>query len=161
MKELALLLAQSHRGQQVNSVFGEGVNPRLRKFPHPGPSPKRERGRTGWETHPTEARPRLVYGAALVENLREYLLGIEGRPKYIVPAREGAAGTRRIRSSKPRRPSLTRRVTKRLRRWVVGRIEREDVRERMRGHRLVHPIRHGARVPRPRRDGDQRRLFEE
>ena len=32
VKELALLLAQSHRGQQVNSVFGEGVNPRLRKL---------------------------------------------------------------------------------------------------------------------------------
>src|SRR5262249_61449169 len=30
--ELALLLAQSKRGQQVNSVFGEGVNPRLRKL---------------------------------------------------------------------------------------------------------------------------------
>ena len=29
--ELAVLLAQSKRGQQVNSVFGEGVNPRLRK----------------------------------------------------------------------------------------------------------------------------------
>ena len=81
-------------------------------------------------------------------NLHDYLLGIEGRPKYIVPPREGAAGTRRI-------------VEWWVRRWVLGRVEREDVRERMRGHRLVHPIRHGARVPRPRRVGDQRRLFEE
>ncbi len=30
--EMARLLAQSKRGQQVNSVFGEGVNPRLRKI---------------------------------------------------------------------------------------------------------------------------------
>src|SRR5260221_8683223 len=30
--ELALLLTQSARGQRVNSVFGEGNNPRLRKI---------------------------------------------------------------------------------------------------------------------------------
>ena len=76
------------------------------------------------------------------------LRGLTPPARLKVTPREGAAGTRRV-------------VEWWLRRWVLGRIEREDVRERMRGHRLVHPIRHGARVPRPRRDGDQRRLFEE
>ena len=53
VKELALLLAQSHRGQQVNSVFGEGVNPRLRKLrdglnvASPGPSPEGRGGTDG------------------------------------------------------------------------------------------------------------------
>src|SRR5439155_12137330 len=32
VSELTVLLAQSKKGQQVNSVFGEGVNPRLRKI---------------------------------------------------------------------------------------------------------------------------------
>ena len=59
VSELAVLLAQSKRGQQVNSVFGEGVNPRLRKI------------RDGLDALglPTDdllnhGGPRLVYGVA-------------------------------------------------------------------------------------------------
>jgi hypothetical protein len=142
VKELARLLAQSRRGQRVNSVFGEGANPRLRKI------------RDGLDELglPTDELlnhgvPRLVYGLALVENLREYLLGIDARPKYRLPQGRGAAVSRQI-------------VEWWLRRWVARRVERDDALQRIQQHSLVHPIRHGARVKLPRTDLDQRLLFE-
>jgi hypothetical protein len=70
------MLAQSNRGQQVNSVFGEGVNPRLRKV------------RDGLDALglPTDdllhhGGPRLVYGVELVQNTRAYLLGRDKHPR--------------------------------------------------------------------------------
>jgi hypothetical protein len=43
---------------------------------------------------------------------------------------------------------------------VAGkRIARDDVLERIAGHTLVHPIRHGARVVLPATDFEQGRLF--
>jgi hypothetical protein len=85
---------------------------------------------------------------SLVKNLREYLLGIDAKPVYILPLRNLAAATGQI-------------VRWWLERWVAKRLERADVLERMKSHTLVHPIRHGARVLRPRTDPDQHLLFEE
>jgi hypothetical protein len=79
---LKILLAQSKDGQRVNSVFGEGVNPRLRKIR----DGLNELGQPADEplNHGT---PRLVYGLPLIRNLREYLLGIDARPRFIVDRR--------------------------------------------------------------------------
>src|SRR5947209_2576563 len=75
-----LLLAQFKRGQQVNSVFGEGVNPRLRKL------------REGLDALglPTDellnhGGPRLVYGVELIENTRACLLCMKKQPKFLLP----------------------------------------------------------------------------
>ena len=143
VKELGLLLAQSRQGERVNSVFGEGVNPRLRKIR----DGLNELGLDADELL-NHGGPRLVYGLSLVENVQRLLLGIDRRPKYVVPQRDGRGVTRRI-------------VEWWLERWVLRRMERGDVLERMAGHRLVHPIRHGGRVRLPRMDLDQGRLFEE
>jgi hypothetical protein len=138
--EMAQLLAQSRRGQKVNSVFGEGTSPRLRKI-------RDGLDELGLPTEEllTHGTPRLVYGVSLIENLREYLLGIERRPKYLVSQRSPGIATREI-------------LEWWLRRWVGKRIGREDVLERMARHTLAYPIRHGARVP--RWDAEQRMLFE-
>jgi len=143
VEALTRLLQHSARGQQVNSVFGEGVNPRLRKL------------RDGLAELGLDAdellrhgRPRIVYGAALAHNMRTYLMGRETRPKYILAAKDA------------------KRVTECMcrwwvERWVVGRLRRDDVFERMAQHTLVHPIRHGARVVLPRVDPEQPVLFDE
>jgi hypothetical protein len=143
VEALTRLLQHSARGQQVNNVFGEGVNPRLRKL------------REGLEELGLDAdellrhgRPRIVYGAALAHNMRAYLLGRETRPKYIVADKDA------------------KRVTECMcrwwvERWVVGRLRRDDVFERMAQHTPVHPIRHGARVVLPRLDPEQPLLFDE
>jgi hypothetical protein len=83
-----------------------------------------------------------------VQNLREYLLGIDAQPKYLLPQRNPEAVMRHI-------------VRWWIERWVTKRLDREDALERMAAHTLVHPIRHGARVLLPRVDTDQRLLFEE
>ena len=77
--EMARLLAQSKRGQQVNSVFGEGVNPRLRKI-------RDGLDALGLATDDllNHGGPRLVYGVELARNVRGYLLGMDKSPKYIL-----------------------------------------------------------------------------
>lgn len=89
--QLALLLAQSKRGQQVNSVFGEGVNPRLRKL------------RDGLDALglPTDdllnhGGPRLVYAVELIENTHDFLLGMEKQPRYLLPLKSPKQMTRQI-----------------------------------------------------------------
>src|SRR5947209_20596735 len=86
-----VLLAQSKRGQQVNSVFGEGVNPRLRKL------------RDGLDALglPTDdllnhGGPRLVYGVELIENTHAYLLGMDKQPKFLVPQKSPKQFTQQI-----------------------------------------------------------------
>jgi hypothetical protein len=134
--DLALLLAQSKRGQQVNSVFGEGVNPRLRKV------------RDGLDTLglPTDdllnhGGPRLVYGVELTGNVRAYLLGMDRHPKYLLPLKSPRETTQTIAEWW-------------VKRWLFQRIQRAEVLERVAGHHLVHPIRHGARVQLPETDFD-------
>src|SRR6185436_13826826 len=77
VRELELLLAHSSEGIRVNSVFGEGVNPRLRKI----------RGALDLLGLPTSdllqhGTPRLIYGVALARNVQDYLLGVEAKPRY-------------------------------------------------------------------------------
>lgn len=136
------MLAQSQRGQQVNSVFVEGVNPRLHNI---------RNGLAELELPADEllnhGAPRLVYGLSLISNLRDYLLGIDAQPKYLLPQKDAQAVTQGI-------------VRWWLQRWVAKRVQRADVFERLDQQRLVHPIQHGARVPLPRTDIDQGLLFE-
>lgn len=142
VEALTRMLAHSARGQQVNSVFGEGVNPQLRKI------------RDGLDELGLDAdellrhgRPRIVYGVALADNMRGYLLGREKRARYLLPLDDAKDTTARM-------------CRWWAQRWVVARLRREDVFARLASHTLVHPIRHGARVILPRTDIEQP-LFEE
>lgn len=141
VRQLELLLAQSRTGTRVNSVFGEGVNPRLRKI-------REALDLLGLPTNELlhHGTPRLVYGIRLVRNLREHLLGIQSKPDYIISDSDPRAATNRI-------------VRWWAERWLMKRVHRKDALERLEQHNLIHPIRHGARVPRlldPRQPG----LFE-
>lgn len=90
----------------------------------------------------------MIYGVRLVWNVCEYLLGIDKQPQYILPEQEPGHWTERISQWW-------------LHRWLLGRIDRPDVIDRLARHHLVRPIRHGARVVLPRADLEQRVLFEE
>ncbi len=124
----SMLLAQSDGGQRVHSIFGEGVNPRLRKI------------RDGLDLLglPSDVllahgSPRLVYGVALARNFRECLLGLESEPDYFMPLQNPAASTAAIAAWWAER-------------WLAGRIQREDVLADVARHRPTYPVRHGARV---------------
>jgi hypothetical protein len=129
--ELAVLLAQSARGQLVNSVFGEGVNPRLRKL------------RDGLDALglPTDdllnhGGPRLVYGVELTENTQGYLLGVDRHPKFVLPQKSTKHLTQQIAHWWTRR-------------WLLHRLGNDEVLERVAAHNFVYPIRHGGRVTVP------------
>lgn len=129
--EMEVLLAQRVDGRRVNSIFGEGVSPRLRKI------------RAGLDLcgFPSDymlkhGSPRVIYGVALTRNFQNLLVGKDQRPKYILP-----------RSSPKQRTEQIARYW--ARRWVLRRIQRADVIDAIETQTLVHPIRHNARVNLP------------
>lgn len=134
----ALVRLSEHTGAlvRVNSLFGEGVSPRLRKV-------RLGLAALGWPTNELlkHGRERILYGVPLVENVRDYSLGIDSEPDYLLdpePQDDGQTVAQWW-----------------LERWAINRARQEHVLESMRQHRLVRPIRHGARVPLP---GDEDRL---
>jgi hypothetical protein len=140
---LVAVVQQSRNGRRVNSIFGEGVSPKLRKV------------RDGLDALnlPADAllqhgRQRIVYGVPIVRNLREFLLGMDDEPDYLFDMTAPKRSTEEI----------ARWWTER---WLARRIESDQVLERVEQHTLVRPVRHGARVVLPRVDNGQHSLFED
>ena len=140
---LVSLVQQSSNGQRVNSIFGEGVSPKLRKI------------RDGLDALnlPADAllqhgRQRIVYGVPVVRNLREFLLGMDDEPDYLFDLAEPERST----------DEIGRWWTER---WLRKRIQSDEVLTRVEQHTLVRPIRHGARVVLPRVDDGQATLFDD
>lgn len=143
VNDMSLLVSKTKNGQKVHSIFGEGANPRMRKIRNG----LNELGVTT-EEFMDHGVPRLVYGVSLVSNLRDYLLGIDKKPKYYFSCRKAKDISNGI-------------YRWWLKRWVNKRITRDDICERIEKHTLVHPIKHGARIEMPRMNIDQELLFNE
>lgn len=131
----ALVRLCEHSGGlvRVNSLFGEGVSPRLRKV-------RLGLVALGWPTNTLlkHGRERILYGIPLVANIRDYSLGVDEEPIYLLdpePADNGEAVARWW-----------------FARWARRRAAQVHVQESMRANRLVRPVRHGARVPMPSDD---------
>lgn len=138
-RSIAAFVKSQCNGAQVNYVFGEGANPKLRAL------------RDGLvhlgfeeETLLNHGMSRLIYGVRLASNVREYLLGIDEHPKYL--ASKVAGSTEAIG-----RYWLTR--------WVSKRLQRPETLGQIEQHTLIHPITHGARVQLPEDDLWQSTLF--
>ncbi|MEX2374323.1 MAG: Druantia anti-phage system protein DruA [Dehalococcoidia bacterium] len=124
---MEVLLARSERGREVNSIFGEGVNPRLRKI------------RAALEAVglPSDhllkhGSKRIVYSIPLASNFRDILIGRAHRPKYHVE--QSPEGTQSL-------------IDFWYERWLGKRIDRDGVLERVARHTTCYPVEHGARVP--------------
>jgi hypothetical protein len=131
VREVEILLAQSHPGTRVNSIFGEGVNPKLRKL------------RAGVDLLGLDSNvllnhrsSRVVYGIPLASNFRDILLGRTHRPRYILRQTNARSVTDNI-------------ATFWMRRWLANRIGNSEVLEATAAHSLSHPVSHGARVVLP------------
>ena len=128
---LVRVVERERGGVRVNSLFGEGVSPKLRKI------------REGLDLIglPADAllqhgRARVVYGVKLAENSSGYLMGMEAEPRYLFSV-GGDAATARIADYWRKR-------------WLAGRIDRDGVLEEVAQHATsVRPVRHGARVKLP------------
>jgi hypothetical protein len=122
------LLSRRVEGRRVNSIFGEGVNPLMRKI----------REALELLELPSDAlllhgNQRVVYGIPLAHNFRDVLLGLSARPSYFI-------STSHPREASERLASFWRK------RWLAKRISRPGILEAVASHTLSYPIRHGARV---------------
>jgi len=143
VRALVSLVQQSRNGQRVNSIFGEGVSPKLRKI------------RDGLDALNLPAdvllkhgRQRIVYGVPVARNVREFLLGMDDEPEYVFDLDKPERSTEAIGRWWAER-------------WLGKRIESDDILARVEQHTLVRPIRHGARVVLPRVDDDEPGLFDD
>ncbi|MBX3207427.1 MAG: DUF4338 domain-containing protein [Labilithrix sp.] len=123
-------LVQQSDAQRVNSIFGEGVSPKMRKL----------RQALDLMNLPSELllchhRPRVVYAVSLIKNLGDYLIGAARQPEYIIPAKEDASAATAATGAWWRE------------RWLRNRIASDEVLDEVERHTRVHPISHGARVP--------------
>lgn len=118
---------------RVNSLFGEGVSPRLRKV-------RLGLAALGWPQNELlkHGRERILYGVPLVSNLRDYSLGIDTEPEYLMDV-SLTDGDTRIADWW-------------LDRWAVRRAAQPQVQQAMQSHCLTRPVTHGARVPLPNDD---------
>jgi hypothetical protein len=143
---LVKLVQQSSNGQRVNSIFGEGASPKLRKI-----SDGLDQLNFQTDALLQHGRERIVYGIPLARNLREYLLGMDASPDYIFSVDEPKAGTAAI-------------STWWMDRWLSPRIESDEVLAQVERHTTVRDGRyllHGACVPPPPVEELQARLFDD
>ncbi len=135
VSSLVRLAEHSQTGIRVNSIFGEGVNPKLRKVRH-------GLDLLGWPSDELlqHGRQRIVYGVSLVSNLLPYLLGVESEPSYLF--------RRNIRGSTASISEWW------MRRWLSPRIKSADVLASIAQHQSGRPVRHGARVVLPPSSSD-------
>ncbi|WP_395110607.1 Druantia anti-phage system protein DruA [Actinomadura sp. SCN-SB] len=127
---LVRLAEQSKTGVRVNSIFGEGVNPKLRKV-------RSGLELLGWPADMLlqHGRQRIVYGVSLVDNLLPYLIGAEEEPDYSFPADVGD-DVEKISSWW-------------MQRWLARRIQSDAVLAEISRHHIDRPVSHGARVTLP------------
>lgn len=131
LSEIEKLLAQRGNSRRVNSIFGEGVNPRLRKVR----DALEVVGFASDEVLQHENK-RIIYGIPLATNFRAVLLGADRTAEWILPKDNPEQTTSAIADFW-------------IRRWLSKRIENERFLVKIAEHTLTYPIEHGARVDLP------------
>ncbi|WP_249861028.1 Druantia anti-phage system protein DruA [Paenibacillus konkukensis] len=103
---------------RINHVFGEGASPKMRLM--------NMSIRELLETNQDEAKElskhamsRIVYGAALAKNTKEYLLGLEEKPNYGFDIEDYMSGTKKI-------------INYWQQRWVLSRLRYSPIFDRIR-----------------------------
>lgn len=114
--------------RRVNSIFGEGVNPLMRKI----------REALDYVGLPGDdilwhGNKRVIYSIPLASNYREILLGFAKKPRYFVPPANPEARTELLAAFWRRR-------------WLASRIKTTGIIDKVGEHFLTFPVRHGARV---------------
>lgn len=125
-----ILNSRKKTGRRVNSIFGEGVNPLMRKI-------RESLDFVGLDSEGLlqHGNKRVTYGIELATNFRKILLGRESKPDYLISQEKPAEQTARIADYWRRR-------------WLLQRIVRPEVLDEVAKHlSSIHPPSHGAMVP--------------
>jgi hypothetical protein len=137
MTEMKTYISATDKGATVNSIFGEGVNPKMRKI---------SEGLRVMGFPPEEVlkagSPRAIYMIALAHNYRDILLGRTDTPDYILPSDDPRVSTDRIADFWRAR-------------WLANRIENAAVLKATRRNETTYPKLHGATVKLPETDQEQ------
>ncbi len=134
LRMMGMLLGRSKEARKVNSIFGEGVNPLMRKI------------REGLSLLGLPAdvllkhgSRRVVYGVSLARNFKEFLLGMSDSPRYLIP-----------QTREKYRSELLADFWRQ--RWLLKRLYKPGILEEVARHTCVYPIQHGAQVQLPHND---------
>ena len=127
------LMIKDRNETRVNSQFGEGISPKMRML---------SQGIQSLGLNPSEflkhRKPREIFLIKLFKNFRRFCLGLDPKPKPILSAKDHRKVTRKIANYWKWR-------------WLLRRIENQDVIERLRIHDSKgYPVEHGAKAPLPR-----------
>jgi Domain of unknown function (DUF4338) len=133
---LETLMPRGSVKRKVNSIFGEGVNPLMRKL----------RDGLAHVGLPADqlllhGNKRVVYGIPLAANFREVLLGVDLKPKYHLSLAHAEEHSAMVGAFWRKR-------------WLAGRITRPGILDEVAKHTLSYPITHGARVQLPAKEDD-------
>lgn len=124
-------LVEQASGTRINSIFGEGVNPKLRKV-------RQGLDLLGWPSDDLlqHGRQRIIYGVSLVTNLLPYLIELDAQPMY------------RFRSNVA--DDTAKVVRWWAKRWLDRRLGSEEALGRIESHHALDGSgAHGARVVLP------------
>lgn len=123
------LVGRKGEGRIVNSIFGEGANPLMRKL-------REGLDLIGFPSAEIlkHGNKRILYSVPLAKNFKEVLMGIQSKPNYYIS-----------QSSPKLKTDLL--VKYWQKRWLLNRIKNDEVITAVEKHTLVYPITHGARVP--------------
>ena len=126
-----ILLGRVSGGRRVNSIFGEGVNPHMRKI-------REALDLIGMPSDEVlmHGNKRIVYGVALASNLQDYFLGLDKTPNFLLPQTDPQTASQQL-------------VTFWRSRWLNARINRPEVLEQVADDTVDFPVTHGARVTLP------------
>lgn len=142
LRLMATLLGQAKEARKVNSIFGEGVNPLMRKI---------REALTKLGLPPDvllkHGNKRVVYGVPLASNFRDVLLGVSTTPRFCLP----------MTRAKHRSAALAEFWRER---WLSKRLEKPGLFQEVARHTMVYPIRHGAQVELPKAPPNSRELWD-
>lgn len=128
LRLFGMVLGRAQHARRVNSIFGEGVNPLMRKIREAMAVlglPAEELLRHG--------NKRVVYGISLAENLGEFLAGFDSHVRFVLPQTKVKDRSKAI-------------VKYWSRRWLMARLGKAGVLDDIAKHRVTYPVKHGARV---------------
>ncbi len=114
----SLTEATSDGFSRINHVFGEGASPKMRLLTM-SIRELLESTNEDSKDFSKHAMSRIVYGAFLAKNTREYLLGIDDKPEYYTDIEHYEDGTKKV-------------IDYWLSRWLSSRLNYEPIYQRIR-----------------------------